>query len=63
MNELDLTKEQYVEYSAIKNMLLTLAVLRSANEFKILELLTGYLFTEEEAGDIRRLIEETKKPD
>lgn len=43
-----------IEYAVIKNMISSLAVMCAADEDKIIELLTGYLWDEEEAGSISR---------
>ena len=43
-----------IEYAVIKNVLNVLAVMCAANVNKIVDLLTGYLWDEEEAGEIKR---------
>ncbi len=47
-----MTKDE-IEYAVIKNAVATLAVLCAGNEDKIIDLLTGYLWCEEEAGEIK----------
>lgn len=42
-----------IEYAVISNAVDTLSVMCAGNRDKIIELLTGYLWDEEEAGDIR----------
>ncbi len=48
-----LTKEE-IEYKVINNCISTLAVICTADFNKIMDLLTGYLWDEEEAGGIKR---------
>lgn len=48
-----MTKEQ-IEHATIKNTVRTLSVMCAANEDKIVDLLTGYLWDEEEAGEIKK---------
>ena len=48
-----MTKEN-IEHATIKNTIRILSVMCSAKEDKIIDLLTGYLWDEEEAGDIKR---------
>ncbi len=48
-----MTKED-IEYAIIKNAIRILSVSCSAKDNNIIDLLTGYLWTEEEAGDIKR---------
>jgi len=48
-----MTKEE-IEYVIIKNTVSILAVMCTANTSKIIDKLTGYLWTEEEAQAIKR---------
>jgi hypothetical protein len=43
-----------IEYAVIKNVVRILATMCTADEDKIIDLLTGYLWDEEEAGRIKR---------
>lgn len=45
-------KEQ-IDYAVIKNTIANLAVICAADENKIIDLLTGYLWCEEAAGGIK----------
>lgn len=47
-----MTKNE-IEYAVIKNTVSILAVMCAANPNKIIDLLTGYLWDEEEAGAIK----------
>ena len=47
-----MTKNE-TEYVIIKNAVSTLAVLCTGSEHKIIDLLTGYLWDEQEAGNIK----------
>ena len=46
--------KQDIEYAVIKNIVKVLAVMCTANPEKIIDILTGYLWDEEEAGYIKR---------
>jgi hypothetical protein len=46
--------ENKAEYAVIKNAVRTLCVVCAANEDKVIDLLTEYLWTQEEAGEIKR---------
>ena len=41
------------EYAVIKNAVRTLSIVCAGNEAKVIDLLTGYLWDEEEAGEIK----------
>jgi hypothetical protein len=45
--------KQEIEYAVISNAVDTLSVLCAGNRDKIIDLLIGYLWDEEEAGDIK----------
>jgi hypothetical protein len=47
-----MTKKE-IEYSVIKNTLRILCVMCAANVDKVIDILTGYLWDEEEAGEIK----------
>jgi hypothetical protein len=44
-----------IEYKVIANMINSLGVMCAANEHKILDLLSSYLFDKEESNQIRKL--------
>jgi len=46
--------KKQIEYAVIKNAINTLAVVCTANKDKIIDILTGYLWDEEEAGGIKQ---------
>ena len=46
--------KQQVEYAVIKNLVRTLSVMCASNEDKVIDLLTGYMWDEEEAGEIKK---------
>lgn len=46
-------KKQDIEYAVIANAVATLSVLCAADRHKIIDLLTGHLWDEEEAGGIK----------
>ena len=48
-------KEQQREYKTVSYLILTLANICAASPDKIVDNLTGYLWDEEEAGQIKRL--------
>lgn len=48
-----MTKEE-IEYAVIKNTVKALAVVCAVNSEKVIDLLTGHLWDEEEAGRIKR---------
>lgn len=43
-----------IEYAVISNCINTLSVVCAGDRNKIIDILTGYLFDEEEAGSIKR---------
>ena len=47
-------KEDEREYAVIANAVGILSIMCAANRDKIVDLLTGYLWDEEEAGSIKR---------
>ena len=47
-----MTKKE-IEYTVIRNAVSTLATLCAGSDIKIIDLLTGYLWDEEEAGGIK----------
>lgn len=47
-------KREEIEYAVLKNAIRTLCVVCAGSEDKVIDLLTGYLFDEEEAGSIKR---------
>lgn len=51
----DITMTQKeIEYAVAKNLIKSLSLICAANPEKIIDLLTGYLWDEEEAGDVKR---------
>ncbi len=48
-----------IEYITIANMINTLSVMCAADEIKILDLISGYLFTDDETVAIKHLLETT----
>lgn len=47
-------KQDQIDYAVIKNAIRTLCVICAGDENKVIEILTGYLFDEEEAGRIKQ---------
>lgn len=54
-----MTEEQ--EYKVICHCVGILATMCAADETKIIEILTGYLWDEEEAGSIKRILADTPR--
>jgi len=46
--------EKEIEYAVISNLINSLCCLCAANKNEVIDLLTGYLWDEEEARDIKR---------
>lgn len=47
-------KQKDIDYAVIANVVNLLAVMCAANKDRIVEKLTGYLWDEEEAGEIKK---------
>lgn len=56
-----ITQQQQNEYQVIANAILTISTMCAANPAKTIDLLTGYLFDEEEASDIKILLKQDNK--
>ena len=50
------TKQELVEYKTIAHLVSILGLMCAASPDKIIDLLTGYLFDEEEAGQIKQAL-------